>query len=181
MQTTLFPMKNKSKDDFRTDAVFDETRQYRYSLMRSWDSNLPAILFIGLNPSTADEHENDPTIVRCMTFAKEWGYGTLYMCNLFAYRATNPKEMKTRSKAAIGAMNDRYLLEMMHEVKTIVCAWGNDGQYLDRGKDVLWQLHLNVPEKLFYFHLTNKGQPCHPLYLAKKSELQQFPRDYSFR
>ncbi|MCU7816788.1 MAG: DUF1643 domain-containing protein [Candidatus Thiodiazotropha sp. (ex Rostrolucina anterorostrata)] len=75
-------------------AVLSPDRDYRYSLWRIWQPDDPYALFIGLNPSTADEYENDPTIRRCIRFAKDWGFGGLYMANLFAIRATKPKIMK---------------------------------------------------------------------------------------
>ena len=75
-------------------AVFSPCRTYRYALSRVWAADKPYALFIGLNPSTADETLDDPTIRRCIDFAKRWGYGGLVMANLFAYRATDPAVMK---------------------------------------------------------------------------------------
>lgn len=80
----------------KTGANLSECRRYRFSLWRIWDEALPYALFIGLNPSTADETANDPTITRCINFAKDWGYGGIYMANLFAYRATDPSEYMLR-------------------------------------------------------------------------------------
>ena len=74
-------------------AEFSPDKVYRYELWRIWDEALPVCMFIGLNPSTADETVDDPTIRRCINFAKEWGYGQLVMTNLFAFRATKPAEM----------------------------------------------------------------------------------------
>jgi hypothetical protein len=88
-----------------SDAVFSEDRFYRYLLRRIWDSDKPMIAFIGLNPSTADEINNDPTITRCITRAHDSGYGGIYMLNLFAFRATDPKVMKAFPRP-IGPEND---------------------------------------------------------------------------
>ena len=75
-------------------AVFSECGKYRYALWRIWDESKPAVMFIGLNPSTADEKESDPTITKVISFAKSWGFGAVYMCNSFPYISTNPDELK---------------------------------------------------------------------------------------
>ena len=90
-------------------AVFSPCRTYRYALSRVWAADKPYALFIGLNPSTADETLDDPTIRRCIDFAKRWGYGGLVMANLFAYRATNPSEMKAATDP-VGVANDEWLI-----------------------------------------------------------------------
>jgi hypothetical protein len=77
------------------DAVLSECRTYRYALWRIWDQTVPYAMFIGLNPSTADESNDDPTLTRCMGFAKSWGYGGVCMANLFALRSTDPTALKT--------------------------------------------------------------------------------------
>ena len=71
-------------------AILSEDRKYRYVLLRTWDEAKPAVLFIGLNPSTADEEDDDPTILKCINYAKTWGYGKILMVNLFALRSTDP-------------------------------------------------------------------------------------------
>ena len=86
MQTNLF---------IESAAEFSPDRVYRYSLWRFWSKNGGYAAFISLNPSTADEHEDDPTIRRCIRYAKDWGYSGLIMLNLFAYRSTNPKRLYT--------------------------------------------------------------------------------------
>ena len=74
-------------------AVISECGKYRYSLTRIWDESKPKVMFIMLNSSTANANNDDPTIRRCINFAKAWGFGDLYVCNIFAYRATNPQEL----------------------------------------------------------------------------------------
>ena len=86
-------------------AIFSDCRKYRYVLSRTWNDKKKTILFIGLNPSTADEKIDDPTIRRCINYAQNWGYGSLLMVNLFAYRATIPTELKN-VKNPIGNDND---------------------------------------------------------------------------
>ena len=79
----------------KKNAKFSACRKYRYALWRTWDESKPYVMIIGLNPSTADENKNDPTITRCINFAKSWGYGGVCVTNLFAFRATVPSDMKT--------------------------------------------------------------------------------------
>lgn len=136
-------------------------RQYRYALWRIWDRERPAVMFIGLNPSTADAKLDDPTLVRCMGFARDWGYGGVYTANLFAFRATDPRDMKAAS-APIGRDNDRVILDLAARVDKVIAAWGNDGAYLDRA-DAVRRL---LPE-LHYLKMNRSGQPAHPLYLPK--------------
>lgn len=139
-------------------VVISDCEKYRYELWRIWDDNKPKVMFIMLNPSTADADANDPTIRRCIGYAKSWGYGGLYVGNLFGFRATNPKDLK-RIANPIGDDNKIHLEHMQSKCKLIVCAWGN-GQ----GK----------PERIFkkfdnlnYIELCKDGTPKHPLYLKK--------------
>lgn len=145
-------------------ATLSEDRKYRYTLTRIWDETKPKVMFIGLNPSTADETKDDPTIIRCINFAKSWGYGGLEMTNLFAFRATNPKVMKNE-KEPIGKDNDTWLKKLATECDIIIGAWGNDGALHARGQEV-----MNMLDDLHYLALNKSGHPSHPLYL--KSTLQ---------
>ena len=90
------------------DAVLSECKKYRYMLRRVWDRTKPACLFIGLNPSTADATVDDPTIRRCVGFADSWGYGELVVGNLYAFRATKPKDMFNQDDP-VGPFNDLWL------------------------------------------------------------------------
>lgn len=148
-------------------AIFSDDRKYRYVLWRTWDAlgmNDKRVMFICLNPSTADEKEDDPTVRRCIGFAKSWGYGGLYMCNLFAFRATEPIEMM-KAEDPIGPDNDSWLDDITRETSLIVAGWGEYGTFLDRGKEVLQFIH-----NVHYLKLNKSGQPAHPLYL--KSDLK---------
>ena len=91
-------------------AHFSTCRRYRYRLWRIWDENKPFVLFICLNPSTADENEDDPTIRRCVRFARDWDYGGMVMVNLFAFRATDPSELYNADEQ-IGQNNSKEILE----------------------------------------------------------------------
>jgi hypothetical protein len=127
-------------------------------------------VFVGLNPSTADETENDPTIRQCMDYAKRWGYGALCMVNLFAYWATEPDIMKAHA-APVGDENDRWLVEVVKDAGVVVAAWGVDGTHLDRDKALIRLL----AGKLSCLGKTKDGHPRHPLYLKKSLKSLLFP------
>lgn len=116
-------------------------------------------MIIGLNPSTADEVEDDPTLIRCINFAKSWGYGGVCMTNLFAYRATDPNDMKAAADP-VGASNNRWLTRLAKEAGIVVAAWGNDGSYLNRAS----QIKNKIPN-LYCLKMNKSGEPAHPLYL----------------
>lgn len=139
-------------------AELSACRNYRYALWRSWDDSKPRVMFIGLNPSTADEAQDDPTLRRCMNYAQAWGYGSVCITNLFAFRATEPNDMKI-AKNPIGPDNDKWLKKLVSQSNLIVAAWGNDGSFLNRSTEVrkfLPELHCLKCNKL--------GEPAHPLY-----------------
>ena len=142
----------------KTDANFSKCRKYRYALWRTWDDSKPYAMFIGLNPSTADETEDDPTINRCINYSKDWGYGGLCMVNLFAYRATDPSVMMASSDP-IGSDNDNWIEKLSKEAGVIVAAWGNDGSHMARSKYIM----DSVPN-LMCLKINKAGEPAHPLY-----------------
>jgi hypothetical protein len=149
-------------------AVFSACRRYRYSLTRIWNRDRPTVLFIGLNPSTADATRNDPTIRRCMGFAKDWGYGGLVVVNLFAYRATQPRQLK-QAADPIGPRNDAAIQRANWATQMIVAAWGIHGSLFNRDRNVL--MDLNRP---FCLGLTRDGAPRHPLYVSKVTRLTPY-------
>ncbi len=144
-------------------TIFSPCRNYRYVLWREWDTVSPAYaMFVGLNPSTADERSDDPTIRRCVGYAKQWGYGALCMTNLFAYRATDPKVMKAHP-SPVGRDNDQWLKKAAKDAAIVVAAWGVEGEHLHRDHAVIRLLG----NELTCLGLTKRGQPAHPLYLTK--------------
>jgi len=149
-----------------TGAEISECGQYRYALWRRW-SHGPQVLFVGLNPSTADATLDDPTIRRCIGFAKAWGYGGLLMANLFAWRATDPRHMIAASDP-VGPRNDHALIKAHGQSALAVAAWGAQGSFL--GRDRLVRALL---PRLHILRLTKSGQPGHPLYLP--SSLRPVP------
>lgn len=159
------------KNLFSKRAIFDETRTYRYVLIRKISSNLPAILFIMLNPSIADEHKDDPTIRRVIGFAKLWGYGIVLVMNLFAFRSTNPSLIK-EVKDPIGKKNDYYLKLISGLVSKIIVAWGTNGKYLNRANNIM--KILPKKNKLYCLEKTKDGHPRHPLYVQRDVIPQPF-------
>jgi hypothetical protein len=142
----------------KTDANLSKCRKYRYALWRIWDDSKPYAMFIGLNPSTANETEDDPTITRCINYSKNWGYGGLCMVNLFAFRATEPSVMMA-AKDPIGLENDAWIKKLSHKAGVIVAAWGNDGSFLERS----YKIKKIIPN-LMCLKINKTGEPAHPLY-----------------
>lgn len=125
-----------------------------------------------LNPSTADETEDDPTIGRCISFAKSWGFGSLAVGNLFAFRTPSPA-LLMEAENPIGDDNDRWLSELSKVADLTVAAWGNSGKYKGRG--------LEVRARLFnphFLRLTQLGEPSHPLYIAKDTQATPWVIDF---
>jgi hypothetical protein len=123
-----------------------------------------------LNPSIADEEIDDPTITRCLGFAKEWAYGALTVGNLFAHVATDPHELR-KVKDPVGPENDVRLKQLHEESAVTVVAWGNRGEWLNRGHIVLRM--LRTMKEPAFLAMTKKGQPKHPLYV-KADALPKF-------
>lgn len=144
-------------------ATISKCTKYRYDLRRSWDDSKGLVVFVGLNPSTADGKQDDPTIRRCIGFAKRWGYGSLCMLNLFALRTPYPQNLLTHPEP-VGPENDEYLRTQCEEADLVIVAWGAHGGYLGRDEEVLPL--LKAPQAL---GLTKAGMPRHPLYMHKES------------
>jgi hypothetical protein len=162
-------------DNIQGDAIFSEDRRYRYALSRTWNKNLPAVMFVGLNPSTADETVNDPTVRRCINFAERWGYGKLYMMNLFAFRATDPLEIKS-ADAPIGPLNDHYLDLAWVRSGLHIAAWGVHGDHGGRERDFAMKTRKFAPVSLKCLKVTKDGHPSHPLYI--KGDTLPIPWSY---
>lgn len=153
----------------RSHAVFSDCRLYRYRLERRWGEGVLGA-FLMLNPSTADEFQNDPTIRRCIGFAKREGWGGLVILNLFAFRATDPKDME-RAPDPIGPDNDEYLNAASFRVNgPLVAAWGAHKSAVDRGRYVA--AFLRWP--MLCLGTTADGSPRHPLYVRADTPLVPF-------
>lgn len=143
-------------------AIFDGNGTFRLSLTRHWDmEEKQRILFIMLNPSTANAETDDPTIRRCVNFAKAWGYDSLEVVNLFALVSSDPAKLLTTTNS-IGTNNDSVILEAASRAEKIIVAWGAFSVARVRGEDVLGLLH---EYDIFCLGKTKAGHPRHPLYL----------------
>ncbi|MFT3819806.1 MAG: DUF1643 domain-containing protein [Rubrivivax sp.] len=139
-------------------AYISECGRYRYSLWRQWGPG-DQVMFVGLNPSTADATLDDPTVRRCIGFARAWGYGGLVLTNLFAWRATSPRDMMAADDP-VGPDNDRVLRSAYAKAALTVATWGAFGSHggrHDAVREMLPRLHC--------LRLTKGGHPGHPLYL----------------
>jgi len=153
--------------DFKSTAEFSPCRAYRYTLTRRWAWGNPFIL-IGLNPSTADEVQDDPTIRRCINFAKREGYGALLMLNLFGFRATDPKDMKAQQDP-IGPGNIPAIEKACRDAQVVV-AWGTHGCHMDHDRK-LYECLVRVGADVKCLGTTKNGFPKHPLYLRSDTPL----------
>jgi hypothetical protein len=155
----------------RSDALISCCGEYRWWLSRTW-SSLPSLCWIMLNPSTADAMKDDPTIRKCVRFAIRWGYGGIRIVNLFAFRATDPKQLPM-AYSPIGKENDEFILLNAKLCRTVVCGWGVHGNLFGRANVVKIMLAANGIET-FCLGTTKLGEPKHPLYLAGLTRLIPF-------
>lgn len=151
-------------------AEFSEDRVYRYSLTIIWDASRPLINFLMLNPSTADEVKNDPTVERCERRARMWGFGGVIITNIFAFRSTDPtalylKLVTTRdTDSIVGLVNDSVIVNQAKRCEGTVCGWGQHGKLSGRSEAVK-RLCLDFGILLYYLKMSKGGEPYHPLYV----------------
>ncbi len=150
-----------------SEAVYSACYRYRYSLTRIWDHDDRRLLYIMLNPSTATEIANDPTIERCERRARLLGYGGFRACNLFALRETDPSRLK-RAPMPEGPDNRVLILDAVDWADDVLCAWGIHGAHRGQGRSVL-ELLLASPRPLLALGVTRSGHPRHPLYVPYRS------------
>lgn len=156
--------------EIRKGANISPCEKYRYALWRIWDEDKPMLLFIMLNPSTADASADDPTIRRCMRFAAGWGYGGIYVCNLFAFRSTSPEGLKT-AEDPIGRLNDAIIKAYLKISYTVCFAWGTKGGFMNRDKAVA---DICTFPGAVCLEKTKDGHPKHPLYVKGDIRPQSF-------
>jgi hypothetical protein len=160
-------------------AVVDKTELYRYSLWREWNIDAPKLVFIMLNPSKADAYIDDPTLRRCIGFAKSWGFGSLTVINLFAYRSAKPSELR-QVNDPVGAQNDRYLKKAIKSADKVVVAWGNNGKLMQRDRMILDLLSIyNVQP--YCLGITKAGYPRHPLYVMSSKQPSSYKSYLAFK
>jgi hypothetical protein len=152
-------------------AVFTDDRKYRYLLWRIWSKTQKPLLFIGLNPSTATELKDDPTITRIIKRAYNAGFGGLIMANLYAFIATNPKLLLGNGDF-VGAENDDYIKQSIKLSAKTVCGWGSFKPVKNRAIEVLKM----IPEP-YCLGINSDGQPKHPLYVSYKTPIIKYPHN----
>lgn len=163
-------IREHQKDDAASTAVYSDCEAYRYLLTRVWDPQGQKALFVMLNPSTATEVQNDPTVERCERRARALGFGAFRVTNIFAYRATDPKVMRSAADP-VGPENDAAIVDSVPWADQILCAWGTHGAHLNRGAQVEALLR-RAGKPLYHLGLSKAGHPKHPLYIgyAKQPE-----------
>lgn len=152
------------KGDAPSTAVYSDCERYRYTLTREWAPGAGRALFIMLNPSTATEVQNDPTVERCERRARALGFGAFRVTNIFAWRDTDPRRMRA-APDPVGPENDAAIVESCDWADRIVAAWGTHGAHLGRGAAVEALLR-GTGAPVFHLGLSKAGHPKHPLYIA---------------
>lgn len=152
------------KGDAASTASYSPCQTYRYTLTRVWNPDGPKALFVMLNPSTATEVQNDPTVERCERRARALGFGAFRVCNIFAFRATDPRVMRAQSDP-VGPGNDAAIAQSALWADRIMCAWGTHGAHLGRGAAVEALLR-DTGRALYHLGLSKAGHPKHPLYIG---------------
>ncbi|RSK50991.1 DUF1643 domain-containing protein [Hymenobacter rigui] len=146
----------------KKDAYVSECERYRYTLARCWNEAGPVVCFVMLNPSKADAWQDDPTIRRCIGFAKAWGFGALNVVNLYSYRATKPADLKATPEPN-GPESNQHLATVAAGASLIIAAWGNHGEG-ERVAEVLTLLQ-GTGREIHCLGQTKTGAPRHPLYV----------------
>jgi hypothetical protein len=154
-----------------TTVLISKDDKYRYVLSRIFNESLPLIAFVGLNPSTADDEKDDPTIQRCLNYARDWGYGGFYMLNLFACRTPYKYEL-LKVPDPIGPENDSHIKSVIQKVDKVICCWGNLGSFKGRSMDFL----IKLEKQAYCLNINASGEPSHPLYL--RSDARPFIYDH---
>ncbi|RKF16201.1 DUF1643 domain-containing protein [Roseovarius spongiae] len=152
------------KGDAPSTAVYSDCERYRYLLTRVWNPEGRRVLFVMLNPSTATEVQNDPTVERCERRARALGFGGFRVTNIFAWRDTDPRAMRAAADP-VGPDNDAAIVESCGWADVIVAAWGAHGAHLNRGAEVEALLR-GTGRAVHHLGLTKAGHPKHPLYIA---------------
>lgn len=152
------------KDDAYSVAAYSVCERYRYHLTRTWEPAGQKALFVMLNPSTATEVQNDPTVERCERRARALGFGAFRVTNIFAWRDTDPRAMK-RAADPVGPANNAAILDGCTWADRIIAAWGTHGAHLSRGP-VVEALMRNTGQTIYHLGLSQSGHPKHPLYIA---------------
>lgn len=152
------------KGDAPSVAIYSDCEKYRYALTRTWDVSKGKVLFVMLNPSTATEIQNDPTVERCERRARTLGFGAFRVTNIFAWRDTDPRAMRA-AKDPIGPENNEMIAQGCLWADRVIAAWGAHGVHRDQGA-VIKNLLAKADCDIYHLGLTKHGHPKHPLYIA---------------
>ncbi len=166
--------RNHQSETASSSAIYSDCESYRYALTRTWDEAAPRLNFVMLNPSTASELKNDPTVERCERRARTLGYGAFRVTNIFAWRATDPKDLRAAAEPN-GPDNDAALRDGARWADHVIAAWGAHGTHLGRGAQVLALLRASRAE-IYHLGMTLGGLPRHPLYVAYAQRPQPWPQ-----
>ncbi len=166
-QTSLHALSSKAT------AVISQDGRYRYELTRHWNNKLDPLFWIMLNPSTADATSDDPTIRRCISFAKSWGYGGIKVYNLFALRSPHPIRITT-VPGPVGPENDKWLISASRSGRQIIAAWGacRTPLVMQRAARVIRLFSRTRRFAPMCLGMTRTGDPKHPLYVPRNAELE---------
>jgi len=157
-----------------SDALLSDCGKFRYWLSRIWDREKPSVCFVMLNPSAATATQDDPTIRRCFGFAIRLGCGQLMVCNLFAYRATNPHDLR-RAGYPVGPENDDWIRQCVAGRRMTIAAWG--AQAGPPVRDRIAQVRRLLREiglPICCLGTTKDGSPRHPLFVPSAADLQEY-------
>lgn len=165
-------------DYLTSKANISEDGQYRYRLERSWDDSLPQLCIVMVNPSTADADSDDPTVLQCVAAARKWGYGSISVVNLWAFRSPSPEKLQQlHVAAALGPRNMQVLYDEVTSSNATLLAWGNNGAWMNAGPHFvarllgykeLSEVNERAPsalhmDSLYCLGMTNAKEPRHPL------------------
>jgi len=149
-------------------AIVSDDGRYRYRLWREYDGGSGSVTFVMLNPSSADAAHDDPTIRRCIGFSRMWNVQRLDVVNLFAWRATDPREL-SRVSEPVGPENDEHILDACRTAELVICAWGSRSFARRRAQDVARMLRgSGIP--LRCLRRSRNGGPWHPLYIPYRTK-----------
>ncbi len=154
-------------------AIFSSCRRYRYLLGHVWDERAPRLLWILLNPSTADHAQADPTNIRCERRARRLGYGGLVIANLFAFRSPDPAALRA-CEDPVGPANDASIRQALREAAAVVVGWGAHGSYRGRDREVAAMV-AESGRATRCLGRTGTGAPRHPLYVPYEQDLEVWP------
>lgn len=160
-------------------AVLSACGKFRYRLWRRWDDQKPVVVFIMLNPSTADDKVLDPTLRKCIGFAERWGYGGLEIVNLFAYRTPYPLALRDAGYP-VGPANEAHLRAVIRTYMHVVCAWGRNADCAE-GRAAVERLHALFDQtewlgSISALRYSKDGTPWHPLYVSYSADRLPYPR-----